>query len=163
MSVVKGYSLGQIRLHWIVAGLIVIQYVFHDAISHAWRAMGRGVVPTFDPMITLHVVAGVAILALAVWRLTLRGRRGTPQPPASGNPLQELIARVTHLGLYALLLLLPVTGLVAWFGGVRSMGEMHELLKGLLLILVGLHVAGALLHQFVLKDGLMLRMKRPAD
>ncbi|MFC2966503.1 cytochrome b [Acidimangrovimonas pyrenivorans] len=163
MSTVTGYSKGQIRLHWIVAALIVIQYVFHDAISHAWRAIGRGLEVEFSPMILLHVVAGVAIGLLALWRLAIRARRGAPKPPAGGNPVQDLLAAAVHWLLYALMLALPLTGLIAWFGGVRSMGEAHELLKGVLLILVGLHVLGALVHQFVLKDGLMLRMKRPAD
>ena len=42
-----------------------------------------------------------------------------------------------------------------------DLAEAHELMKPLLLILEGLHVLGALYHQFVLKNGLIDRMKRP--
>ena len=58
---------------------------------------------------------------------------------------------------------LPITGGMAWFGGIEVMAEAHEVLTSLLLVLVGLHVVAALYHQFWLKDGLLMRMKRPLD
>ena len=46
---------------------------------------------------------------------------------------------------------------------VRPAAEAHEIMKALLMLLVGLHIAGALYHQFVLRNNLIGRMKRPAD
>lgn len=66
-----------------------------------------------------------------------------------------------HLALYALMILMPLSGLAAWFGGLEAAAEVHEAMKPLLLILVAVHVAAALWHQFWLKDGLLLRMKWP--
>ncbi|GGH58898.1 cytochrome B [Frigidibacter albus] len=157
-----GYSKPQIRLHWIVALLIVPQFVLHDGISAAWRALRQGQEFAFDPLVPLHVAGGLLIAALAVWRIALRSRRPAPPLPEGEHPALKFAAKVTHGGLYALLLGLPLSGAAAWFGGVEAAGDAHEVMKTLLLVLVALHVAGALFHQFVLKDGLMLRMKRPA-
>jgi len=162
MTEPTGYSKPQIRLHWIVALLIVPQFVLHDGISAAWRALRQGQVPAFDPLVLLHVAGGVLIAALVLWRIVLRSRRAAPPLPEGEHPALKFAAKVTHGGLYALLLALPLSGAVAWFGGVGAAGDAHEVMKTLLMALVALHVAGALYHQFVLKDGLLLRMKRPA-
>ena len=162
MTPVIGYSRAQILLHWIVALLIVPQFLLHDPMKDAWRAFRRGEEIAFHPLVAAHVFAGIAILLLVVWRLTLRARRGAPEPPESEHPALKLVAKATHAGLYLLLVLLTVSGGMAWFGGVEVAGEAHEVMKTLLLALVVLHVAGALFHQFVLKTNLMDRMKRAA-
>lgn len=73
----------------------------------------------------------------------------------------KLAARLTHLSLYLLLILLPVTGLIAWFGRSAAAGGVHAALTTALLILVGLHVAGALYQYLALKSGVMRRILRP--
>lgn len=102
----------------------------------------------------------VAVL-FALWRLVLRASRGAPAAPGNGPAWSDRVAGFTHLGLYGLMLILPISGIVAWFGGVIEAGEVHEVLTNVALGLIGLHVAGALWHQFRLKDGLMRRMWRP--
>lgn len=78
----KGYSLAQISLHWIIALLVLAQFLNDDAIGAAWRAIRRGAaeVPG-GVLVTAHVVAGIAILALVLWRLGLRLTRGAPPAP----------------------------------------------------------------------------------
>ena len=51
--------------------------------------------------------------------------------------------------------------MVAWFLVSDEAAEAHEVLKSVLLVIVVLHVAAALFHQFVLKTGLMQRMWKP--
>jgi cytochrome b561 len=87
--------------------------------------------------------------------------RGVPAEAEAGTALTRFAAKVVHLGLYLLMLALPITGLAAWFGGITSAADVHELMKPLLILLIALHVIGALWHQFVLKDNLLARMKRP--
>jgi cytochrome b561 len=87
---------------------------------------------------------------------------------------------LNHWGLYALLFALPLTGWLmssaanrpaSWFGLVQlpdfiapdpglkeAFEEAHELLVNILFVLAGLHVAAALKHQFVDRDGLLFRM-----
>lgn len=156
-----GYSRLQIRLHWIVAALIVLQYVLHDSISEAWRTLRRGGEVAFDPLIAAHVFGGIAVLLLVLWRLSVRLKRGAPPPPEQEHPLLKTLAHITHWTLYALMILMPITGAVAWFGGAEGAAEVHEVLRVPLLLLTLLHVAAALFHQFVLKTNLMMRMKKP--
>jgi len=117
-------------------------------------------VPPFSWAVWAHIAGGIAILALALWRVALRRSRGAPPPPEGEHSLTGRIATLSHWALYALILLLPVGGLVAWFGGVELAGEGHEVMSNLLLFVVAVHVAAALWHQFWLKDHLLRRMMR---
>lgn len=161
MAAPTGYSRLQIALHWGAALLIVQQYLFKDAISAAWDATTKGLEAAFDPLVLAHVAGGALVLIFALWRLAIRARHGSPEM-IGDSALQRALAKVTHLGLYALMILMPVSGAMAWFGGVETAAQGHELLKVALLALAALHVAGALYHHFVLKDGLLNRMRRSA-
>lgn len=159
MNTPKGYSLSQIRLHWVVAALIVSQYLFKDAIGQAWDAYIKGSETSFDPLVLAHVLAGVLILAFTLWRLRIRATRGAPQPPEQEAPMLKLAAHLTHWTLYALMILMPLSGVLAWFGDVELGAIAHNILKLPLLALAVLHVLAALFHQFVLKTNLIARMK----
>ncbi|MCB2094073.1 MAG: cytochrome b/b6 domain-containing protein [Rhodobacteraceae bacterium] len=160
MPKATGYSRTQIAIHWGIVALLVVSYFSSDAMKAAWRALRKGG-DAFGLTAAAHVWVGVAILALAMLRLVIRRRRGAPALPAGGHPIADLAAKLTHLGLYLLLVAMPVLGLLAWFGGIKEAGEVHEAVFNLLVALVGLHVLGAIYHQFVLRDGLMERMRRP--
>lgn len=159
MAKVTGYSRAQIGLHWGMLVLLALSYLSSDKMKAAWYALHQGR-DAYGTTAAAHVWIGVAILVLAGVRLAIRLMRGAPDLPAGGHPLADRIARLTHLALYAVLFLIPISGLLAWFGGLDAAGEVHELLFNLGLGLVILHVAGALYHQFVLRDGLMDRMRR---
>lgn len=163
MSQPAGYSRAQIRLHWIVAGLIAAQYLFAEPIEEAARAAQDGIATGFDPVVMSHVVGGVLVMVFALWRLALRARRGVPALPQEESALMKTVAHITHYALYGLMILMPVSGALAWFGGVDVASDAHNTLKGPLLGLIALHVVGALVHQFVLKTNLMARMKHAQD
>ena len=112
----------------------------------------------------VHIVTGVLVLAFAVWRLALRVTRGVPAAPAGESNLMKLAGEAGHWALYALMLAMPITGLLAWYGGVTSLAGLHgDILKVLLIVMIGLHVVAALYHQFMLKDNLLNRMRKPLD
>lgn len=158
MTAPAGYTRLQIALHWIAAVLILQQYVFKDAISAAWEAIGKGEETAFSPLVLAHVAGGAMVLVFALWRMSIKARRGAP-PMVGDSAVQRALAKATHLGLYALMILMPISGSLAWFGGLKVAAQGHNILKVVLLALVLLHVVGALYHQFVLKDGLMNRMR----
>lgn len=157
-----GYSRLQIALHWLVFALIAQQYLFKDAMSAAWDHITDGLETGFDPLILAHVVGGALLMIFALWRLTLRARRGVP-PAIEASKVQGILAKLTHVGLYALMILMPLSGSVAWFGGVEAAAQVHNVMKIALLALLALHVVGALYHQFVLRDGTLARMRRAED
>jgi cytochrome b561 len=159
----KGYSARQIRLHWIVAVLIVLQFVLHEAIAGAWEAREEGVTATGYWLVWSHIFGGAVIFLFALWRLALRQVRGVPPVPEVKPAILKLAAHLGHMGLYALMIAMPLSGAAAWFGGIEAAAEAHEVMKFLMIALVAVHVLAALWHQFWLKDGLLLRMKRPLD
>ncbi len=154
------YSPGQIGLHWLIAALLVPQFFLHDAIAHAWHAIGRGEAPPMTFLVAWHIYGGIAILLLMLARVLLRHERGVPPAPAGEQPGLQKLSRGVHLCLYAILFLLPLSGIAAWFGYSRPAGEFHELMKLPLLLLVSLHILGAFYNQFVLKNRLLARMGR---
>jgi len=167
------YGLVPQLLHWVVVVLIPLQYVLAETADELPDGM--------EKLATLarHKSVGLTILLIALvrvaWRLV---DRPPPLPPMPA--WQRAAAAVTHWGLYALLFALPLSGWlwssaanypVSWFGWVQLpdlvapskaledlMHEVHETAFNGLLVLVALHVLGALKHQFVDRDGLIARM-----
>ncbi len=158
MKVTTGYSSAQIGLHWLIAGGVLFNYIVSDGMGRALRQNLAGQEITVD-IAGLHVWAGVAVLALVGLRIMLRLVRGGPrqEPGAMGKA-----ASAAHGILYILMLAVPAAGAVAWFGGQSAAGEPHELLANILIAMAGLHALAALFHHYVMKDGTLRRMLRPA-
>jgi cytochrome b561 len=72
-----GYSLLQIVLHWTIAALIAVQFLFHDAVEDAFDDLVDGDRVRGDELAGawLHAGIGATILILAIVRLTVRLRR----------------------------------------------------------------------------------------
>ncbi|MCR4264978.1 cytochrome b [Nitratireductor sp. ZSWI3] len=158
-----GYSAVQIVLHWVIAALVIFQVVFGEEIVPAYRALRRGETADAADVFNanIHIYVGFAILGLAVIRLLIRFIQGVPPAPADESRVQKLLAATVHVILYAVIFGMPVTGALAWFLGVSSMGEVHELAKPVIVIAVALHAAGALWQHFVVKSDVLVRMLRP--
>lgn len=163
MPTPAGYARSQIRLHWIVAGLIVFQIIFGEGIGSAFRTLLQSGVASYDLAALSHVVAGVLVLVFGLWRIALCLTRGAPAAPAGQPRALRILGHSVHGLLYLLMIVAPLVGLVAWFGANREAAELHEAAKPAFVLLVALHVLGALWHQFVRKDGLLLRMMRATD
>ncbi|MBN9222175.1 MAG: cytochrome b/b6 domain-containing protein [Mesorhizobium sp.] len=157
---VTTYSRAQVVLHWSIALLILVQFLAHDGMEHVWRAFRRGqeAAASDIPMAYMHVALGLAVLVLACWRLWLRGTRGVPPVSGMEHPALQLLAKATHFVIYALIFLLPLSGIAAWFFNVAGAGLAHVLGKDILLYVVLLHTAGALFQHFVLKTDVLRRM-----
>jgi len=154
----RSYTLGQIILHWAIAALVIWQLVFGEemeALEHPARADATDLF-----LANTHIWAGIAILALVAVRILLRVVNGAP-PPDEPSRVTALLARAAHLAFYLLLVAMPVTGLLHYYGGLPT-GEIHELGKPLFIVLIALHVAATLWHQFVRHDGTLRRMVMPA-
>jgi cytochrome b561 len=132
-----------------------------------------------------HKWAGITVLALSLVRLLWRWtHRPPPLPPAIAAAMprwQHGLHQATHLALYLLFFVVPLLGWayssatgfqVVLFGiwplpdfvpvSEELAGRLKALHKGAamtLMALVALHVAGALKHQFIDRDGLIARMR----
>ena len=161
IDTVPGYSIYQIGLHWLIAALVIAQLFIGESMSAVVEAAEEGEpVSALDARLAdLHYYFGIAVLVLVAVRLTLRLMNGAPPPPDMSGPL-ELAGKVSHWLFYALLVLVPVTGLLGYYFG-DPFGEIHAWSKPVFIGLIALHVAAALYHQFWRKDGLLTRMLKP--
>jgi cytochrome b561 len=159
---VRGYSIYQIGLHWIIAALVFAQLIFGESMTEAIEAAEEGepVTTLTGNLASMHYYFGIAILALVAVRLALRLQKGAPPPPPDTSGAVELAGKISHWLFYALLVVVPVTGLLGYYYG-DPYGEWHTYAKPLFIGLIALHVAASIYHQFWRKDGLLMRMVRP--
>jgi cytochrome b561 len=176
----RGYGWVAIVLHWTIATLIVGQWILGKAMKNT--ADQR---LSFD-LIQWHKSFGLLVLALVILRLAWRLLNPRPALPPDMGFLERHAADWTHRALYALTVLLPLSGWAiasttvleiptfAFYlfvvpdlpmarsdAGEALWTSVHQALGWLLLGLVALHVAAALRHHFLLRDGILLRMLRP--
>ena len=179
------YSSVAVALHWAIAFLIIGQILGGQYMHNLPNTS-----PIKFDLYQLHKSFGLSILVLTVVRLAWRFMHAPPALPAAMPGWQKLAARGTHWVFYALMLLTPLAGWAIvsvsptdiptrWFGvfpvphlpffeGVADRGaqeelfeEVHEILAKGILFLLALHVAAALKHHFLDKDG-VLRSMLPA-
>lgn len=127
-----------------------------------------------------HKWSGVSVFLLAIARVAWLATHVPPPLPTHMSQSQVRLARATHAVLYALMFILPLSGwLMSSAKGVPTvyfgvlplpdlvakdkalgdrLGELHEALAFVLAALVLVHIAAALKHQFVNRDGLMARI-----
>ncbi|EEW24651.1 cytochrome b [Rhodobacter ferrooxidans] len=155
----RAYSKVQIGLHWLIALLIGLNYIFSESIEEAFRAVMSGApVPEGAP--GLHAPIGIAVLVLTLIRLVVRRVQGVPPPLVSDKPLMDKLGQWAHSALYGLAILVPLLGMMAWGGGIGIAGGAHGLAVNLLVAIAFVHAAAAIFHQYVLRDGMLNRITR---
>lgn len=157
-----GYSPLQIALHWAILLLIAVNYFTGEYMTRAFDGFYEEQADATSWQSSVHVWFGTAILLLVAVRFVVRLVNGAPPHAEETSGLMILAGKVNHALLYVLLVAVPVLGLLAWFGGLTGLGDYHVLLMNLMLVLAGLHAAAAIFHQYVMKDGLLMRMVRPS-
>jgi len=143
--------------------------------------IGVGMVSTvghqYLPLLVTHKTLGIAILVLALVRLVVRFISGAPALPADLPEPMKLAAYLSHLALYALMIGMPLIGWammsaaaypIVLYGGIRLpailpqsdslhtlLWTAHQYLAFAFFALVLLHLAAALFHGLVRRDGVL--------
>jgi cytochrome b561 len=158
-----GYSSIQIALHWTIAALVLFQLLFGESMVAATDAAetGEALAGKDAALATAHYWVGVAVLVLVAVRLAVRVRSGGATI-AESNLVLAWLAKATHWAFYALLVIVPVSGLLTVYVN-PDIGEFHQLAKPVFIVLIALHAGAALFHHFVLRDGTLQRMLRPTQ
>ena len=121
-----------------MAVLLVIGFITESGIENAWEAVERGQnLASFGA--DLHIYAGFGVIFLVAIRLLLRRIRGVPDAPGGEHTIVAMAARYMYMALYALMLLVPLSGMVVWYLGFGALSGLHELLFNGLVVLVLLH------------------------
>jgi cytochrome b561 len=171
----ESYTRTAIALHWLIALLIVCGFALGWVMTD---------IPGFTPAklryFSWHKWIGVTVFALAVLRILWRATHAAPLMPRRMALWQRGAAHFVHLLLYVLMIAIPASGYlyssaanvpVVYLGLIplpRLIApdpHLKELLKAVhialnytLLVLVALHILGALKHQWLDRDGLLSRM-----
>ena len=116
------YSAVAIVLHWLIAAAIVFQVII------AWR-MGGGRTPEGFALIQLHKSIGITVLLLSLVRLAWRLTHRPPPLPAGMATWEKVLAKVAHIGLYVIMIGLPITG---WIMVSASRIQVPTLLYGVI-------------------------------
>jgi cytochrome b561 len=161
--------------HWLAFAAVTLAYVFINF---------RGVFPRGTPASRVpmqgHILFGLAVLALVLPRLLHRLHHTPPPVVPPLAPWESALSRVTHLALYAFLLVQPLLGLVTVLAGGplaipfttlqvpspltpdhalhERLGHLHGTIGTIFYYVIGLHIAGALWHHFVRRDDTLRRM-----
>ena len=151
------YDRVSVWLHWLVAALVALQF----ATGWLWGIFERGSEPRLY-LFRTHLVVGTAILSLALVRIGWRLTHPSPPLPQDMSRLTVILAKATHGLLYVIIIVQPALGLLTVTAFGKSLGrwprDFHMALVNVIVAIVALHVAAALWHHFVRRDGLILRM-----
>lgn len=169
------YSIPAIILHWLIAILMLATL----GVGLTFEGMPLSLAKL--QLINYHKWAGVTVLLLAGLRLAWRLVRQPPAALASLAPWEHRLSQAAHLLLYLLMFAIPLSGWlmssakgypVVYFGVLplpdliakqpqetaALLKEVHEVLAWVFVALLGLHVAGALKHQWLDRKPILYRM-----
>lgn len=179
------YTAVAIALHWAIAlmivGLIGVGWAMENLLGDTPADRAQ-----YQAIVQLHKSFGITVLLLSVARIAWRIMNPPPkEPPMPG--WQAMASRAVHALFYILIIAMPLSGWIMasasgafetrYFGTVdmrlpvipaldagtregleNTFGSAHSLMAWVIVGLLVLHVAGALKHQLVDRDGLMARM-----
>lgn len=163
MTSVTSYSISQKALHWLMAALIFFNLLFTEGMEQWNRLAQQGQEITADVISSanIHAYVGVAVLLLGLLRLALRFTHGAPDAPADEPLAGRIAARAVHATFYALFFILPISGAARYYLDNDTAGFLHGgPFKLLMWILIIVHVAAVLVHQFVWKTEVATRMTK---
>jgi cytochrome b561 len=160
------YAKPQIAVHWLAAALIAFLLVTGTLVladlPNTVEKIGN---------LRIHMILGGLAGMLVIARIVMRKR--LPAPPVLPG---EKLARAGHMALNLVILLMAFSGMMlmlqsgaldALFGsGVLpedfkafTPRKIHGLASRVAMGLIAIHIAAALYHQFIVKDGLLSRMR----
>jgi cytochrome b561 len=169
----RHFTPSQRLLHWLMA-VCILSMLFIGV------GMVSTVMPKYLTLVSIHKPLGIAILVLALVRLALRLRYGAPSLPADLPEPMKLAAHLSHYAFYLLMICMPLIGWgmmsaaaypVVLYGGLHLpsilplsdslhtlLWSAHFYLAFAFFALILLHVAAALFHALVRRDGVFEAM-----
>ena len=176
------YSAVAIALHWVIAIAILSMIPMGWFMSDLPNSSGLK-----ESLYQMHKSIGITILILTIARIAWRVMNPPPQLPEDMPALEKTASHLVHLGFYALMILLPLSGwllvsvnfefqiptvlfgLISWphipfTDGLKNQTGLavsefvHSKLAWVAIALLVLHVAGAIKHEITDEEGVLKRM-----
>ncbi len=171
-SVNMNYSLHSKLIHWLMSIMIIGMLIIGFSLD-AFQPQQKACIHM------IHKSTGVLLIALVIIRLFMKFISSYPPLPESTPKIVAQIARWNILGLYLMMILMPLSGFfMSLFSGhtvpfyglfeISSVGksamiagishEFHEIGGYIFALLIAGHFLGGLFHHFILKDNVLRRM-----
>lgn len=168
------YCTPMIAIHWLTLVLLVAVY----ALIELRELFPSGSDPR-EMMKAWHFTLGLLVFLLVWFRLGIRFIQQTPPIAPPLVKWQHLLSKAVHVALYALMIVMPILGLLTLSAeGETSLAnginlpallapdpeteavlkEWHEEIGNIGMLLIGLHAAAALYHHYFLRDNTLVRM-----
>ncbi len=168
------YNALSMGLHWLMLLLLVAVY----ACIELREFFPKGSDPR-EALKTWHFILGLSVLALVVVRVGVSLLSSAPPIAPALPKWQALPAKLVHLALYLLMIVMPLAGwlilsaagkpiqffglqLPALIGENKelagSIKELHGVVGTVGYYLIGLHAAAALFHHYIARDNTLTRM-----
>lgn len=164
------YDRASVGLHWLTAALVLLLWSMTQSehlLPKEWR----------HGMWSIHIAAGSLLVLVYCVRVVWRFLAGA-RPASVNSGVWKIAEQIVHGLLYVILAVTLAVGVAnvtarGWnlFGLIqipafaaddralrRSINGWHELAANGVIVLAAAHAAAALLHQFVMRDGLLRRM-----
>ncbi len=178
------YSVVAMALHWLTALCVIGLLIAGHVMTGFQDQLGLNL--TFQ-IYQLHKSFGVLVFALTALRIFWRLTHPAPPLPDGMAGYEVILAKVSHIGFYVLLVVMPLTGwavvsaatfkIPTFLFNVVQLPHLaflestadpkateeltqlvHYILGWVMVALLGLHVAGALKHHFIVGDDVLRRM-----
>lgn len=173
----QGFGVITKFFHWLIAIAFLLQFF--------WVYWKRYMLPEGSKLGgvfigQLHKPIGALILIVGLMALIWRHRNIRPEYPPLMPAWEKTAAKITHIALYFLILLFPISGiLMSTYAGYpikfwgfyqlplfleknKEMGtffyNIHEILGYITMGVIGVHIGAALKHHFISKDNILTRM-----
>lgn len=165
------YSRTMIYLHWGVALLIAAAF----ATIELRELFEKGSVPR-EGLKTFHFYLGILVLAFVLIRLFVRARETAPAITPPLPAWQTGLSHLLHAVLYGFMLALPILGWLTLSAAGKPLPfglpalveankdaagwykELHHEIGEIFYIVIGVHIAAALVHHVGFKDNTLKRM-----
>ena len=174
-KVINSFNNTAILLHWVVAFLLMTQFLIGlDMVD-----IPKGPDSTRPFWFNTHKSIGILLGCLILFRLYWRLRSGVPESPAESPSWERIAARLSHMVLYFCMILMPISGLFGslfskydlLFVGIKIpkffehdefikelMTNIHQWTAYIFLVVICIHILGAVKHLVIDCDGVFERM-----
>lgn len=176
---IKTYAKSVVFLHWVMALSFIVMLISGFVMTY----MDLDKSLQFK-LYQWHKSGGVLLLIAAFLRVAVRVRTKNPSLPESIKGLEKIAAKLGHMGLYALMFLMPLSGWImvsssiyglptvvfGWFEwphlpnmqGDEAINKAsktaHFILALLFVGLIAAHIAAVIKHYIIDKENLLRRM-----
>ena len=178
MEQAESYHVFSKIIHWVTA-LLILGLLF-IGFYMSTLAFSEDKLSLYGWHKSFGLLALILVSVRVVWHAVKR--KSKPKPLSTHKKWEHVIASLTHIFLYFALFIMPISGWVMSSSGdftvkffgfnvpdltqknkslFNSYREIHEILAYLLLLIVGLHIVGALKHHFIDQDTTLRRITLP--